>query len=500
MNAAYLAPGSNGNREIALELFGSTTDAALAQARDAYAAITARDPYTAALNPDQPVGSKLDYYSASATLNYELADNASLRSITAYRHFATDRMLDFDGTPYKLIYTLNKTNQNQFTQELQLNGDFLEKRLKYSVGFYYYKTTGFDGGPSASNSLVNPVVTTQSAKLSTESPAFYGQATFAVTPSINFTGGLRWTSEKKTGNLQPSSFDPRTNVTTCQVAPIFRIGICDSHFKTSAQNLSYTAGIDWKPVEDVMLYVKTSKGFKGGGVQQRISANPASTVPFAPEIVQDYEAGLKTEFFDRHARFNVALFHSSYDNIQRTINLATATGPVQTIRNAAKATIKGFEAEFTATPFDGLLFTAGTAHTLARYKQYASNGVDLSDQPFQNVPKWSYNLSGSYGREIGIGKLTGQLDYSWQSLVHLAPTGVGLMPESIEAQRAYGLLNASVTLVVPSIETTIRGYVKNIFDKEYFAGENELVSAGIGISARLPGAPRMFAIEITKSF
>lgn len=54
--------------------------------------------------------------------------------------------------------------------------------------------------------------------------------------------------------------------------------------------------------------------------------------------------------------------------------------------------------------------------------------------------------------------------------------------------------------MVPSIDTTIRGYVKNIFDKEYFAGENELVSAGIGISARLPGAPRTFAIEITKSF
>ena len=45
----------------------------------------------------------------------------------------------------------------------------------------------------------------------------------------------------------------------------------------------------------------------------------SASTPYNPETVTSYEGGLKTEWFDRRFKLNIALFDSSYDNKQEEV-------------------------------------------------------------------------------------------------------------------------------------------------------------------------------------
>ena len=69
--------------------------------------------------------------------------------------------------------------------------------------------------------------------------------------------------------------------------------------------------VDYKISKDVLAYASLSQGFKSGGF------NAFGLVPaFKPETVDAYEAGVKTELFDRLLRFNADGFLYNYDNLQ----------------------------------------------------------------------------------------------------------------------------------------------------------------------------------------
>src|SRR3546814_16935007 len=61
-----------------------------------------------------------------------------------------------------------------------------------------------------------------------------------------------------------------------------------------------------------MVYASYNRGFKGGGYN---IASP-NVAPFRPETLDDWEAGLKSELFDRRLTFNVNGFLYKYRNMQ----------------------------------------------------------------------------------------------------------------------------------------------------------------------------------------
>jgi len=89
---------------------------------------------------------------------------------------------------------------------------------------------------------------------------------------------------------------------------------------------------------------ETSTGFRAGGTNQR--SNPRCLT--APETVTDYEIGAKSEWFDQRLRANLAVYHSNYKDIQRTISVIEAGSLVTEVQNAAAAKINGVELEVTA--------------------------------------------------------------------------------------------------------------------------------------------------------
>src|SRR3546814_3352390 len=61
-----------------------------------------------------------------------------------------------------------------------------------------------------------------------------------------------------------------------------------------------------------MVYASYNRGFKSGGYN---IASP-NVAPFRPETLDDWEAGLKSELFDRRLTFNVNGFLYKYRNMQ----------------------------------------------------------------------------------------------------------------------------------------------------------------------------------------
>ena len=98
-------------------------------------------------DPDQsyatgPNFNKLRAWGAAATFEYELSENVTIKSITAYRSSAWASGSDLDGSPLSMLELSFEQNQWQFSEELQLLGRAFDKRLNYVFGAYYFKEKG----------------------------------------------------------------------------------------------------------------------------------------------------------------------------------------------------------------------------------------------------------------------------------------------------------------------------------------------------------------------
>ena len=148
-------------------------------------------------------------------------------------------------------------------------------------------------------------------------------------------------------------------------------------------------------LDNVSFYFSVSGGFKSGGFIQRLT-QPVTRIgadqlpTFNPEKVTAYEVGLKAELPEYGLRFALAAFYSDYSNIQVSAN---PPGQINTVTaNAAKATIKGLEAEFTWIPVPELFIQGSAAYQDEKWR--LTFGVN-------NVTDKAYLIAGDSNGTIG---------------------------------------------------------------------------------------------------
>lgn len=486
----FIAPGSLAARDIAA-VRGITTDQAVAY----YNSFTG-NKFAGAYNSTN--FASVEAYGTSATIEGDLGF-ARLKSISAYRHAETNRATDTDGIPLDVFFLGSfQTKINQFTEELQLAGDLAGNRLHYTVGGFYLH---FQGNDLNASSVVPGLSATQptrtDGRVTTESIAAFGQAIYDISSTLHFTGGLRYTHEDKTlvsrNNVGPAF--------TCNVPPPAGVAgaPCVGTFRIAEHNLSYTAGLDWTITPGVLLYAKTSRGYKSGGVNEKLTANPGSVAPYRPEQLTDYEAGIKSDLFDRHLRLNVTYYHSVYADAQRSVfTVVPPFNAISVVQNAAKATIDGVEVEATAAPTSQLRLQGSLSYTLPKYVKFIDpvTGQDFSSQPFNQVSKWTYSLSGSYSVPTSFGSARLQVDYAYKGPRNLFPTGGTPL---VDNQPGFGIVNGQVQVSFKHIGLDARVYVKNLFDKYYIQSVFDVTPA-VGIVTGYPGTPRTWGVSLTKRF
>jgi iron complex outermembrane receptor protein len=439
----------------------------------------------------------------SFTTNYQFTPDLYLKSITAAGLTQRQSFQNTGGSPFLLITgDIIDQGPHQFTEELQLGGNALADALKWVTGYYYFDMHGDDNSPGVLQVVpLGPNPSDETANVSDISQSFYGQGTYTIVPTLHFTGGVRYTYEKT--NTNNMTYSVIGGVPTCQVVPGAPVGPeCFGTSPYDFRNTSYTGGLDWQALSDLLLYAKTSSGFRAGGAGIR-----PPFLAFQPETVTDYEVGGKAEWLDHRVRTNVALYQSNYDNIQRTV-LTTVPGTAQVdtaIQNAAKAKIRGAELEVTVVPAPGWTVSLNGAFTDAGYVKYIApaTGEDLSQHVFANTPRWQGSAAATYVFNDGLGDLTSTLVYAYKSEVdyqpdnHVVVNGVPTNPYTI--QGGFGMIDARITQNIRSMGLLLSLWGRNLTDKQYIAYGTD-ITGPLGYTEVQPGIPRTYGVEFTKKF
>jgi iron complex outermembrane receptor protein len=460
---------------------------------------------------------RVEAYGGTGTLEYDLGD-LTLTSISAYKHLDSHSYSSPDGSTLAAILQPADfvERSNSFTQELRVGGKL--GIIDLVVGAYYFHEKNFAGIHGGNNLLY---FTGGAVDLLTEGAVFRGtqktdahalftQNTINITDKLGIDIGARYSHEKRSV-VTLNRFDLATPY---QRFPIFKDDPSDAIFTGTDSWSSFDPkiGVHFQATPELFLYASYSTGFKSGGF------NVAFLQPaYEPEDIEDFEAGIKADLFDRRLRLNLSGFYYKYSNLQ--VNLVGGPMGNQLITdNAAAAKLYGFELNATARAVDGLMINFDVAYLNSKYTDYVTadftglydgvndilpNGTapnpdgtyDLSGNPLTYAPKWKLHGALAYTFHAGAVDMTPRIDVAYTGAQEHS---VLALPFS--AQPSYTLVDLYLDYDFKDIGVTASLFMKNAGNKLYSVsstvGSNYF---GFPIVGQL-GAPRTIGISVSKSF
>ncbi|MED5546152.1 MAG: TonB-dependent receptor [Pseudomonadota bacterium] len=419
-------------------------------------------------------GDKADYgqHSKSVTdlitskFSVDVADEATVEFITGYLRQNMEYGLDFydgrsapsianpypavGGYPFGGFTILGDIWTDQISQEVKVNGSLFDGFLDYVVGGFYMKeknntnTADIFGLSSSFALLLDDKV----IKNSTESLAGYAQFDANVTDRLKLTAGIRYTDEtKKVGvnDLREACF---TGGPACLNNGNLQAAGIPLEQKTKIWTPRFAINYQINP--DVLLYASATKGFKSGGWASR-ATRPGEFLPFGPERVWSYEAGIKSEWFNRMLRANLTVYWMDISDLQTPAGFVRDDGSIAFLtRNFADYRNKGVEAEFVFVPTPGLNLhlTAGyqddkyiidrnapesdeygvlsvaaqQAECLSGVTSRCGVGIVTDAGGISTpvrTPDWTLAMGGSYEIPMGDLSLVPSVDATWRSAMEV---------------------------------------------------------------------------------
>ena len=200
------------------------------------------------------------------------------------------------------------------------------------------------------------------------SSALFAHARVALNDQWSVTLGGRYSRDEKDGSLV--SDHPLTNAfgifNSLPLAVVY-----DYDVSQDESEPTYTASLDFRPAENVMLFATYSRGYKSGGISMTrdaagnaaalghpvfgcapgttplfgpLCAGPMFSPTFEPETADHVEVGLKSELLDRRLRLNLSAWNTDFDNLQTQTLRADGAFAVVNIEGARS---RGLEMEST---------------------------------------------------------------------------------------------------------------------------------------------------------
>jgi iron complex outermembrane receptor protein len=436
----------------------------------------------------------------TANIHYKFNDAWGLRSLTGYRQLQYAQVSDNDGTPLHLIDASARGAISEFTEELQLaySGD----RLFGTTGAYFYNNHTRRGSeqwtlqdlavqPYKAAAAVYGVGAGQLNQLTQNNIdgwAGFSEWTYKLTDPLSFTAGARYTSEQNTTivyNLGAATAccTLLSSLVEAPGGPLFAPRQATFTQTTPRLSLQY----QWTP--QIMTYATYSKGFDAGGFN--LAGN--APFPYQPEVLTNYEVGLKSDLFNRRLRFNLAAYYGDYDKIQVQILLPAGPTVVLATQNAGKGRVEGVDMQTSWVPVDEFSVDLSAGWLDSAYTDLGGvQGVTLGT-PFPFSPKFTANLGAQYTWKWSPGDITLRGDYIWT-----AATTTNIDPRFSIALPAYGLMNAKLTYQPHGSNWQFALGGTNLTDKFY-------VDQGLNITLQgwangTPGRPREWYGTVSTKF
>ena len=462
------------------------------------------------------------------SLKWNAADWVELRSISAWRG-VTAAQWDGSATANRAAfvpnakfgrYSLSDLHQTQFSQEFQAvgtSGDF-----SYAAGLYYFAehaietaatpnplTWNVDGTAVTVNSpVVLGTITSgnngwaygyrfiQRGSFATaKSYAAFANVTWNVMDDLHLTAGGRLTKDKRNGNLYKVS------------------GVATNYpFTFSKTRVDPKATVAYDVTEDINVYGTYATGFRAGGANDR-SSNFAA---FAPETVDSFEVGAKSDLFDHRVRLNVAGYlmnrkgtQIDFDHVDTNTFLPGTSTPNPTFNlhtqdtGNAPGTSKnrGIEVELTTRPFDGMTLGGAYAYTFTSIP--ATPNPQLPGNPLTKVfvvftPKNSISGYADYELPTGLSDtmLRFHIDANYNDPQY------SFQDENVLTEKSF-IVNASIALVgiklTDTQEAKISLWSRNLLDESHVYRRSNANNGSIGAYGNF-NPPRTFGAEVSMNF
>jgi outer membrane receptor protein involved in Fe transport len=496
---------------------------------------------------DGPLREDNDFYAGKVRVAWDLGGDVRLISLTSYNKLKRNAKFDWSGAPYEILIQHARGDIESIAEELHLEG--AGEKTFWLVGGYIARDRILDSnrtllGQNANVTLVRTVGQTllgtpfnsggytaqqlsqafrtyqDIGRIETNTWSLFANGEYRVSEAFKLTAGIRYTQDKQEyegcsrdvdGSMLPNvnvvnralffaayglvsqidrggcvTFDPATR----KFGPV--VSTLDE------DNVAWRLGLDWTPVDNVLVFGSISRGAKAGATPINAANISTQNAPAKQELLTAYEVGVKAGLFDRRVQANLSAFYYDYEDKQLSVYFAD---PIYTalsrLQNVPSSEAYGLDGEVTWRASQALTFIGSATLLHTEVKGYtginaAGKPADFDGKPFLYSPKFQGGLTMLYSRD-----LTGSLGFQaavtgrYQSKSHADLEG-----DPRFEIKDYGLLNASLGVHALDDRWELSVWGRNLTDEYYWTA----VSSNANVVVRFPGQPRTYGASLSVKF
>ncbi|KQV91352.1 TonB-dependent receptor [Massilia sp. Root351] len=379
------------------------------------------------------------------TLNKRL-EHGTVTSITSFLNGRFLNLVDADGTMDPLLHIDFTSKTHEFSQDLRFSSSF-DGPFQVIAGLYHQRdkvdigtTYTIFGGPP-----VLPILR-QKYNQARRSNAAYVDGTYELDERATIYGGLRYTRDE--GEMRGFHVTP--------VVPV-QPTLSYSDAKPTGR-----LGASYKLSRDVMAYGHYARGYRSSAFNGGALTNAADLNTAKPEYLNSYEAGVKSQMWDRRLTLNASAFR--YDFKQQQFLNVVGIGTQQLV-NAGRSRITGAEFEAALQATRELRVNASVGLLNGKYRELLLNGVDLSGKRMIEAPRYTANAGIDYSLPLGGYKLNFHGDASVIGEQYFLATNAPASRVGVTRD-----VSARIALLSPSKKVEVALYGKNLSDNRNPAG------------------------------
>jgi outer membrane receptor protein involved in Fe transport len=262
--------------------------------------------------------------------------------------------------------------------------------------------------------------------------AVYGEVSYALTPRLTFTAGLR-------------GFDAWLHTDSLRAQQAITRSFSGS---LHSQDVSPKVELSWQATPSKLFYLQAAQGYRMGGfnttgrTNQQFNASTTGNQPnrqYRPDTLWSYEAGAKASFGERRLEVRAAAFYTDWRDVQSDQFLPSGLPYTANVGRAVNIGFEG-EAALRVDPAFSLRvsFLVNSPQLIQRDTTYPAR----PNASLPAVPRYSASVIGDWRREIApgfTGVLYGRVAYVGASILTFQEQAASQMGNYVTARLAAGI-------------------------------------------------------------
>lgn len=378
---------------------------------------------------------------------------------------------DIDGSSRDFFNEFRNLERQSVSTEFRVQNTN-ESRLRWSVGALYAEDDGDDfnrtfvGAEEVFGLPQGFLIDREDSATRDSTWAVFGQVDYDLTEQLSVAFGGRYSEETRQSNISGFSGGFEQVLSA----------------KDTFTDFSPRLALTYLASDTVTLYGTISKGFKSGGVQ--IAPNPDAET-YEPEILWNYELGVKADLFDQRLRLNAAVFYMDWTELQVSFqeNLIDDNGDFILfggVNNADSATSTGAEISATVVPAENWLINLNIGYLDAEFDRFTAlidgQNRTLDGRVIPNSPELTTSADVEYSFNY-TAAWEGYVRAEWTYRDEIKPSTTSLIYSGFPWDvPSYDFVNLRIG--AESENLRLVAYAENLFDSNYYTNAYQKAFAG----------------------